>query len=134
MIWLLAEPLASNAWQELRRGVAAVDLLLVLGVAAAFFYSVVSVVRGHGHVYFEIACVVLVLVTLGRLVRSGGKAARHASDRNAEHAVAAQGATDRRQRRTYDAVGRPARGRLHPRSAWRTDRRRRLHRNRRRGH
>ena len=36
VIWLLAEPLASNAWQELRRGVAAVDLLLVLGVGAAF--------------------------------------------------------------------------------------------------
>ena len=73
VIWLLAGPLASNAWQELRRGVAAVDLLLVLGVAAAFLYSVVSVVRGHGHVYFEIACVVLVLVTLGRWFEAAGK-------------------------------------------------------------
>src|SRR5205823_12082980 len=44
VIWLLAGPLAANAWQELRRGIAAVDMLLVLGVAAAFAYSVVSVV------------------------------------------------------------------------------------------
>ncbi len=73
MIWLLAGPLASNAWQELRRGVAAVDLLLVLGIAAAFLYSLVSVIRGHGHVYFEIACVVLVLVTLGRWFEAAGK-------------------------------------------------------------
>ena len=73
VLWLLAGPLAANAWQELRRGIAAVDLLLVLGVAAAFFYSIASVVRGQGHVYFEVACVVLVLVTLGRWFESVGK-------------------------------------------------------------
>ncbi len=73
VVWLLAGPLVANAWQELRRGVAAVDLLLVLGVMAAFFYSLASVVRGEGHVYFEIVCVVLVLVTLGRWFESVGK-------------------------------------------------------------
>lgn len=73
VIWLLSGPLAANAWQELRRGIAAVDMLLVLGVAAAFGYSVVSVIRGRGHVYFEVACVVLVLVTLGRWLESLGK-------------------------------------------------------------
>lgn len=73
VLWLLGEPLAANAWQEIRRTVAAVDLLLLLGVVAAFLYSLVSVVRGHGHVYFEVACVVLVLVTLGRWFESIGK-------------------------------------------------------------
>ena len=60
VVWLLAGPLVSNSWQELRRGVAAVDLLLVLGIVAAFVYSLVSVLRGQGHIYFEVTCVVLV--------------------------------------------------------------------------
>ena len=59
----------NSAWDQLRREVAATDLLLLAGVTAATVYSAVSVFRGHGPVYFEVACVVLLAVTLGPLVR-----------------------------------------------------------------
>jgi cation transport ATPase len=49
------------------------DLLLLLGVAASYGYSLVSVLRGHGHVYFEVGCMVLVAVTLGRWLEATGK-------------------------------------------------------------
>jgi heavy metal translocating P-type ATPase len=50
------------------------DLLLLTGVLAAYAFSVVSIVRGAGHVYFEVACVILVLVTLGRWLEANGRA------------------------------------------------------------
>ena len=46
---------------------------MVLGVAAAMVYSTISVMRGAGHVYFEVACVVLVMVTIGRWLDATGK-------------------------------------------------------------
>ena len=73
VLWLLGEPLASSALASGKRDVAAADLLIVLGVAAAYVYSAVSVVRGAGHVYFEVGCAVLVMVTIGRWLEATGK-------------------------------------------------------------
>ena len=73
MLWLLGVPLLENALATRRRDVAAADLLIVLGVAAAYVYSVISVVRGAGHVYFEVGCAVLVMVTIGRWLEATGK-------------------------------------------------------------
>ncbi len=73
VVWLLGGPLALRAWQNLRRGRLTADVLLASGVAAAWGYSVVSVLRGTGHVYFEVACVVLVFVTLGRWLEATGR-------------------------------------------------------------
>jgi len=73
VLFLLGEPLAENAWQALRRGQIATDVLIVAGVAAAYVYSAVSTVRGTGHVYFEVGCVVLVVVSLGRWLEATGK-------------------------------------------------------------
>jgi heavy metal translocating P-type ATPase len=73
VLWLLGMPLAENALATRRRGVAAADLLIVLGVAAAYLYSAISVVRGAGHVYFEVGCAVLVMVTIGRWLEATGK-------------------------------------------------------------
>jgi heavy metal translocating P-type ATPase len=73
VVWLLGQPLAAGAWQQVRRGRASTDLLMVLGVAAAMTYSAISVVRGSGHVYFEVADVVLVMVTVGRWLDATGK-------------------------------------------------------------
>ncbi|MCO6455536.1 MAG: heavy metal translocating P-type ATPase [Pirellulaceae bacterium] len=73
VLLLLAGPLLESAWQQLQRRAGVTDLLLVLGVAAAFGYSLVSVLRGSGHVYFEVACMVLVFVTLGRWLEATGK-------------------------------------------------------------
>ncbi|MCA9080675.1 MAG: cation-translocating P-type ATPase, partial [Planctomycetaceae bacterium] len=61
-----------------RRGVLSTDLLLLSGVAAAFGYSILSVWRtsfgfSPGHVYFEVGCMILVMVSLGRWLEATGK-------------------------------------------------------------
>jgi heavy metal translocating P-type ATPase len=73
VLFLLGIPIAVAAGAELSRGRVTTDLLVVLGVVAAFAYSVVSLLQGSGHVYFEVASMVLVLVTLGRWLEASGK-------------------------------------------------------------
>jgi heavy metal translocating P-type ATPase len=73
VLLILGGPLLDSAWQALRRGELTTDLLLVVGVAASYVYSAVSVVRDEGSVYFEVGCMVLVLVTLGRWLEATGK-------------------------------------------------------------
>ncbi len=73
VLLLLGRLLALNAWEQLRRWALSTDLLLLTGVVAAFAFSVVSTVRGSGHVYYEVACVILVLVTLGRWLEATGR-------------------------------------------------------------
>ncbi len=73
VLWLLGIPLAENALASGRRRIAGADLLIVVGVLAAYIYSAVSVFRDAGHVYFEVACTVLVMVTIGRWLEATGK-------------------------------------------------------------
>ncbi len=77
MAWL-GVPLGRNALAQLRRGQLSTDLLLMTGVVAAFGYSVTSTLRSLGHVYYEVSCVILVLVTLGRWLEATGR--RQASE------------------------------------------------------
>ncbi len=71
VLFLLGGPMLESALADGRRGSA--DLLIVVGVAAAYVYSALSVLRGTGHVYFEVGCAVLVMVTLGRWLEATGK-------------------------------------------------------------
>ena len=73
VLFLLGGPLLTNAIDDVRHGRLSTDLLLMTGVLAAFGYSAVSVVRGRGDVYFEVGCVILVTVTLGRWLEATGK-------------------------------------------------------------
>lgn len=73
VVVLLGGPLMDSAWQALRRGMLSTDLLLVTGTAAAFVLSAVSVFRDEGPIYFEVACVILVMVTLGRWFEAAGR-------------------------------------------------------------
>lgn len=73
VLFLLGGPLLEEAVSQLRRGRPGTEMLLALGVAAAFGYSCVSVLRGGGYTYFEVACMVLVAVTLGRWLEAVGK-------------------------------------------------------------
>lgn len=73
VLFLLGWPLAEQGLALWRRGMLPTDLLILLGVAASYLYSVVSVLRGAGHVYFEVGCIVLVMVTLGRWLEATGK-------------------------------------------------------------
>ena len=73
VVLLLGIPLFENAWDNLRRRVITTDLFVVTAVVAAYVYSCLSVYRGSGHTYFEVACMVLVAVTLGRWLEATGK-------------------------------------------------------------
>ncbi|HND51064.1 MAG TPA: cation-translocating P-type ATPase [Pirellulaceae bacterium] len=73
VLLLLGGPLVEDAAAELKRGRPSISGLLAVGVLAAFGYSLVSVFRGAGDVYFEVSCMVLVAVTLGRWLEANGK-------------------------------------------------------------
>ena len=73
VVLLLGIPLFENALDNLRRRLITTDLFVVTAVGAAFVYSCLSVYRGSGHTYFEVACMVLVAVTLGRWLEATGK-------------------------------------------------------------
>ncbi len=73
VFWLLGIPLMINAWAQVRRGIVATDGLIALGVAAALAYSAASVFGDRDRTYFEVVCMVLVLVTLGRWMEALGK-------------------------------------------------------------
>ena len=70
---LLGGPLFGEAAREVARLRPSLNLLLAVGVAAAFLLSVHAVVTDRGHVYFEVACMVLVAVTLGKWLEASGK-------------------------------------------------------------
>ena len=73
VLWLLGGPILDNVWQTLRRRMLTTDLLILMGISAAYVYSVVSVLRGSGHVYFEVGVMVLLFVSLGRWLEAKGK-------------------------------------------------------------
>ncbi len=73
VLLLLGGPLLDQTVASLRRGELSTDCLLLAGVAASYVYSTISVYRDQGHVYFEVGCLVLVLVTLGRYLEARGK-------------------------------------------------------------
>lgn len=73
VLLLLGRPLVSHAVAGLRNRIFTTDLLLATGVIAAFALSMFNTWRGAGHVYFEVGCVILVLVTLGRWLEAAGR-------------------------------------------------------------
>ncbi len=73
VILLLGMPLIADAWDALKQRRMSMSLLLVVGVVAAYAYSLYSVFQNEGHVYFEVCCMVLVIVTLGRWLEAAGK-------------------------------------------------------------
>lgn len=65
-----------GAYKSLRNGSANMDVLVALGTSAAFLYSLpVTLGLIPGHVYFETAAVIIVLIKLGKLleVRAKGR-------------------------------------------------------------
>ena len=73
VLWLLGLPMLENAWENLKAGQLSADWLLLLGIIAAYVYSLYSTWTEAGPVYFEVSCIVLVLVTLGRWLEATGK-------------------------------------------------------------
>lgn len=80
--WLLATPVQfwagrrfySGAWNSLRGGGANMDVLVVMGTSAAYFFSVAVILLDlGGHVYFEASAAVVTLVRLGKLLEARAK-------------------------------------------------------------
>jgi heavy metal translocating P-type ATPase len=84
VLFLLGGPLVESAIDDARRGRLSIDCLLVTGVAAAFAISAWATWQGEGHVYFEVACMVLLAVTLGRWLEASGKLQTTAALRDLE--------------------------------------------------
>lgn len=72
VVLLLGGPLLADAIAEVRRFRLSLSLLLCVGVTASLVYSTWSLFSG-GHVYFEVASIILVMVTLGRWLEATGK-------------------------------------------------------------
>lgn len=87
VLLLLGRPLVSHAMAGLRRGHFTTDLLLATGVIAAFAVSIVNTWQGNGHVYFEVGCVILVLVTIGRWLEAAGRSQASSTLDQLEHLV-----------------------------------------------
>jgi heavy metal translocating P-type ATPase len=73
VVLLLGGPLLQQTRNSLRRGKISTDWLLLAGIVASLDYSIISVVTRGEHIYFEVACMVLVAVTLGRWLEATGK-------------------------------------------------------------
>lgn len=70
---LLGLPIFTNSMEQIRQGFITSDLLIILGVVAAIAYSYIATLADSGRVYYETACVILVLVTVGRYLEATGK-------------------------------------------------------------
>ncbi len=70
---LLGVPILASAWEQLRARVVSTDALIMLGVIGALVYSYISTFADRGAVYYETACMILVLLTLGRYLEATGK-------------------------------------------------------------
>ncbi|KRF18739.1 ATPase P [Paenibacillus sp. Soil787] len=55
-----------GAYKNLKNKSANMDVLVVLGTSAAYFYSVVLTLQGMHHVYFEASSIVITLILLGK--------------------------------------------------------------------
>ncbi|MGH8500989.1 MAG: heavy metal translocating P-type ATPase [Gammaproteobacteria bacterium] len=99
LLWVLATPLIvilggpfiRGAWQEVRHGRITTDMLVSIGILAAYGYSALQVMTGGAHVYFDTAAMVLMLFTLGRYLEAIGRvrtARSLAPMLAAEHAIA----------------------------------------------
>ena len=71
---LLGWPIARGGWQSLRAGAPTADLLIAMATVAAYVLSVWNTAAGRPQVYVDTACMLLVLVTLGRWLEARARA------------------------------------------------------------
>ncbi|PHS01523.1 MAG: copper-translocating P-type ATPase [Blastopirellula sp.] len=73
ILLLLGGPLVEKCVDDLMQRKLTTDLLLAVGVLAAFTYSAISVLQKGQHTYFEVCAMILVAVTLGRWLEAISK-------------------------------------------------------------
>ncbi|CQR71821.1 Copper-exporting P-type ATPase A [Sporomusa ovata DSM 2662] len=62
-----------GAYLVLKNGSANMDVLVVLGTSAAYFYSIANVLRHEPHLYFETSAILITLILLGKLLEATAK-------------------------------------------------------------
>jgi P-type Cu+ transporter len=75
-------PFHRAALRSVRHGASTMDTLVSLGTLAAYLWSAAAVVRGVGHMYFEVAAAVTVFLLGGRYAESRAKRASGAALRS----------------------------------------------------
>jgi Cu2+-exporting ATPase len=73
-VLILGGPFLSETWHHALQGRLTSSALIVLGVGAAYLYSAFAVIEGSAHIYFDTACMVLMLFTVGRYLEAAGRA------------------------------------------------------------
>lgn len=71
---ILGGPFLRESLDGMREGQLPASVLIVIGVAAAYLYSLFAMMEGSEHVYFDTASMVLLLFTLGRYLEAAGRA------------------------------------------------------------
>ena len=66
-------PIFRRAYQSIRYGSASMDMLITVGVLAAYFFSIVQIAQGSHHVYFDTASMLITLVLLGRYIEANAR-------------------------------------------------------------
>ena len=62
-----------GAYLVLKNGSANMDVLVVLGTSAAYFYSIANVLRHEPDLYFETSAILITLIILGKLLEATAK-------------------------------------------------------------
>ena len=73
IIFYVGAPIFRGAWIGLRTGVLNMDNLLALAILAAYGYSAGQLVTGSLDLYFDVAAVIVTVVTIGRYLERSAK-------------------------------------------------------------
>tara|TARA_Y100000590_G_scaffold164249_1_gene188194 strand:- start:733 stop:2940 length:2208 start_codon:yes stop_codon:yes gene_type:complete len=97
VVWGIGWPFHRVAIHNLRHRATTMDTLVSLGTVAAWAWSIVVLVLGSGHIYFETATVIVVLILFGRWLeararRRSGDALRVLADLSVKEAQRENGA------------------------------------------
>lgn len=71
---ILGEPYLRETWAQAAQGRVTSSALVVLGVGAAYAYSIFATIEGSEQVYFDTATMVLMLFTIGSYIEAAGRA------------------------------------------------------------
>ncbi len=66
-------PILRGAALGLRSGALRMEVLVALGISAAYTYSAIQALSGGTHYYFDTACAIITLVLLGQVLERGAK-------------------------------------------------------------
>ena len=68
VFFLVGGALCRRAWDELKAGRIAVELMFLVGIFGAFTASVHCSLTGHGAIYYEIVAILLAIYNFGRII------------------------------------------------------------------